>query len=171
MKLSRCVIIYCTHLLGLQATRTRWVSGKDREAVAASMNTHHSSSTVIYGESCQSRGQMTFTHSYQRKISVDRDFRITSLFALRTPSPDSVCLSVCRCVCVCVLLTKTDIELVLGTEEHCWLHSMCVSLSLWECQTKCLCCDNYREESLHSQHDVEVRLALQSRYEVLCNEK
>lgn len=126
MKLSRCHIIYCTHLLWLQATRRRWGrwGGKVREAIAASMNTHHANSTVIYGESRQSRGQMTFTHGYQRKISVDRDFRISSLFASRTPV-EALCVCLCASVCVCVLLSKTDIELVLGAQEHCRLDSTC----------------------------------------------
>lgn len=71
------------------------------------MNTHHTNSAVIYGESHQSRGQMTFTHSYQRKISTDRDFRITSVFALESRL-DPVCLP---CVCVCVLLSDTELTL------------------------------------------------------------
>lgn len=91
-----------------------WVTGdkekmegwKDWEAVAAYANTHHANSTVIYWESCQRRGQMTFTHSYQWKISLDRDFFIASLVA-PGPSLDSVCMSVCRCasVCCCIKLT------------------------------------------------------------------
>lgn len=67
--------------------------GKDRKAEAASLNTHHANSTVIYGESPQSRGQMTFTHSYRRQISADRDLCIATVFAFRTPV---------RAVCVCL---------------------------------------------------------------------
>lgn len=79
---------------------------KDWEAVAAYANTHHANSTVIYWESCQRRGQMTFTHSYQWKISLDRDFFIASLVA-PGPSLDSVFMSVCRCVSVCCCIKLT----------------------------------------------------------------
>lgn len=44
---------------------------------------------------------------------------------LQDPCRGSVCLSVCKCICVCVLLSKTDIELVLGAQEHCRLDSTC----------------------------------------------
>lgn len=103
MKLPRCVIIYRTHLLGLLGDKEKMEGWKDSEAVAASVNTHHANSTVIYWESCQRGGQMTFTHSYQWKISLDRDFFITSLFA---PGPSQhVCVQACMCVCCCVKVT------------------------------------------------------------------
>lgn len=100
MKLSRCVIIYRAHLLGVLGRAKTGGAVKGLQAVAASMNTHHANSTVIYGESCQSRGQATFTHSYQRMISADRDFCITSIFA---PGPRPDCVFACVQVCLCVL--------------------------------------------------------------------
>lgn len=60
---------------------------------------------VIYEESRQSRGQMTFTHSYQRKISADRDFCISSVYAPRTPSRP--CVILCVQVCVCCWVKRT----------------------------------------------------------------
>lgn len=88
----------------------------------------------------KSRGQMTFTHSYQRKISVDRDIPVSHC-SLPPGSPSR--LSVCVRAGMCVLLSKTGIELDLRAEQHRWLHSTC--LSLWECQ--CICCDE--EELLY----------------------
>lgn len=124
-----------------------WVTGdkekmegwKDWEAVAAYANTHHANSTVIYWESCQRRGQMTFTHSYQWKISLDRDFFIASLVA-PGPSLDSVCMSVCRCasVCCCIKLTLSWASGRRNTLFTCWFH-------LWvclACNTMSSCWDN-----------------------------
>lgn len=93
----------CHYLLCTSA----WVRGykaetcerRDRGAGAASINTHHANSTVIYGESHPSGGQMTLTHGYQRKISVDSDSRIVPL-SLQDTLLGWLC--VCAQVCTCV---------------------------------------------------------------------
>lgn len=156
MKLSRCVIIYCTHLLGLQATRRRWVSEKDRGAVAASINTHHANSTQWFMESLPRAGDKWPSHILIRGRHHWTGIPVSQP-SLPPGPPSRLSVFVCVQVCICVLLSKTDTEPVLEAGGHCWLHSM--RLSLWECQIKCLCCDI--SESLHSQHDVEGWLALQ----------
>lgn len=153
MKLSRCVIIYCTHLVGLQVTRRRWESGKDQEALAASVNTHHAKSTVIYRVFCQCRGQLTFTHSNQRKISADRDFHI------RSPCPSGplqrlcVCLSVCRCVFVCC-----SIKLTLGCSS--WQRAQLVIRVKVHLCWEIVHVRTTTDESMHSRYNMEEWQAL-----------
>lgn len=151
MKLSRCVVIYCTHLLGLRVTSRRWGSGKDQKAGAASVNTHHANTTVIYRESCQSRGQLTFTHSFQREISVDRDFRI------RSPFPSGPLPRPCVFVCCWVELTQSW-----SSRQRTLMVIFNVCEPVFGGRLS-LCWDNRRRESLLRQSVVKVRQANKSR--------
>lgn len=153
MKLSRCVIIYCRYLLGLQATRRRWVLGKDWEAVAAwdlwrVLPKQGTNDLQLSEEDISGQG-----------------------FPYHIPlCPQDPPSKPCMFDCVCVLLSKTDTELVLGAESTAGCIP-CVSLSLLECLTKCFCCHIHSWESPHNQHDGKIWLAMQNRHDVFCNEK
>lgn len=74
---------------------------------------------------------MTFTHSYRRQISADSDSRIVP------PRPRDTLLGwLCVCAQVCVLLSGTDTELVLGSEQRCWLHFLYLSAILSVCSVE-----------------------------------
>lgn len=99
-----------------------------RGAAAASINTHHANSTVIYGESSQSRGTSDLHTQLSEEDISGQGFQYRIPLRLQDALAGSLCcvrVQVCVCagVCVCLLLSQTDIELYLAADGHRWLRS------------------------------------------------
>ena len=112
MKLSRCVIIYCTHLLGLQAIPRRWVRGRTgRQKLPPWIPIMPIPQWFM--ESLPKAGDKWPSH-----IVIGGRYQQTGISVSQPPSPpghpSGLCVFVCVQVCMCVRMSRTDIELVLG---------------------------------------------------------